>query len=182
MGANMVLADIVLMAEDFRSIMDGGDPFKGIRDELDQVIRSEDDELMFKFLFNYLSENSSDETLNNLVFETVWALHNGNKSDKRELEGFYRKAREHYDSAFRKFYDTLSWRDISTFYLTDELVQCITGGQSWGDDPTESYSVWSNLFFNEDEVAPYSDWLHSKVIVNLLPIIKKGLEAMGESV
>lgn len=122
MGADMILADIILKTEDFRAIMRGEDPFQGVREELDQVIRAEDNELMFKFLFNYLSENSNDEALNDLVFETVWALHNGDESDKKELEGFYQKAKEHYDNAFRKFYDTLFWRDISTFYLADEIV------------------------------------------------------------
>jgi len=62
-------------------------------------------------------------------------------------------------SMWREFFESLRGRDVGwqIYYGGQDgvvLRQYLTGGMSWGDPPTEAFSLWSDLWTITEDLAP----------------------------
>lgn len=79
-----------------------------------------------------------------------------------------------YATAITNFKTSLRHRDVTQIFVGD-MIGYSTGGVSWGDAPTETYSEWSQFFQenSDDEydeyddliVNPYSDLIHDAMFI-----------------
>jgi hypothetical protein len=67
-----------------------------------------------------------------------------------EADRLYREAIiAGYQEVLNEFEDSLRGRDVSTITV-GPLVGYLTGGMTWGDDPTDAYTHWYRLFDEPD--------------------------------
>ena len=164
MGAGMSVWNIWLTDAQIRKFYKKEDPFdtEAIIQELDIVLRNEKDKEVFAKLYD-MSSAFSDEAL---VFETLWSLHNSeNPEDKILLEPFYQSIKDAHKKMIQDIRASLDYNDVTMLRIPG-YGEFITGGLSWGDDPTETHALWYSLLGeNEEGPNPYSVWLDSKISV-----------------
>ena len=49
--------------------------------------------------------------------------------------------------------DSLGTREV-TWHRYGDIQEWITGGQTWGDDPTEAFGTWGSTWDICDDLAP----------------------------
>lgn len=148
---------------------------EGIIAELDTMLRNESDKEVFERLYEMSSALQDDA----LIFETLWVLHSSEKKeDKVTLSSFYESVKEAYRGMIKNINESFDYRDVACLSIPG-YTQFLTGGPSWGDDPTETYVLWSRLLADdEDDPNPYASWLESKI--STMPSFTNSTETKGE--
>lgn len=65
-------------------------------------------------------------------------------ADDEAREAMYNAVEGHFRREFENLRETFDWRDVSCLTLGDVWLM-VTGGMSYGDDPTETFAVWNRL-------------------------------------
>lgn len=164
MKSQMLTMSLMVTSEQFDSLT-GGDSFfnlSKILSDLDNKVRTETDEHTFGLLYDLVQKDRED-----LVFETIWALHTGNSEDKTQLDAFYHAVLTAYQDSLEIFAASLCEDEWEVCSVGDSLVMLTTGGVTYsGQSPTDAYDLARLLFWNSDGV-PYGDWLYDQLNVDV---------------
>ena len=168
MKSQMLTMSLMMTSEQFETLT-GGETWLNlskILSDLDNKVRTETDERTFRLLYDLVQKDRED-----LVFETIWALHTGNFEDKTQLEALYRAVLVAYRGSLEIFAASLCEDDCEDEWevcsVGDSLVMLTTGGMSYsGESPTDAYDAARLLFWNSEDI-PYGEWLYDQLNVDI---------------